>query len=538
MGDGVLLARIDMPGRSMNVFSEALIDELERLIDRVDADQDVLGVVVTSGKASFLAGADLAMVRGMTQRAATDSREQMFEFCGRLGRLFLRIEQSAKPWVAAVNGTALGGGLELAMACAARLIDTDPKALLGLPEVKLGLLPGAGGTQRLPRFVGLALGLDLLVSGRSLSPDTAIKAGLFEPVPPGHALLAAAQARLHALRAAGAYSAQAKFPFATLNAPADDELQVRGLAQALKISDDALRDYPAYRAIIRSVLAGAALPLPQANDVEMTRFLDLMFDPVAGNMVNTLFLQRQRVEKIAANLAKVPPNALAIGVLSDHASAWHDALVRTGVTMVEVAALPKDTIEVPLDVHTKVRLSLTTVAAAPLRSSFELTLVLSERSAHGRVVELLTGSRKLSSAEVGVIAALVRKMQSLLVITPQGGSVLRLVADAAGIADAASPADSAGPAETAGSATGASLRLDAMAAAAVSALSSGQADDPAALDVALVLAGIAPAYSGGPCHHLWHNRQTLGPQLQQQLGDAYSAVQQRLAASLTQEHTL
>ena len=520
MGDGVLLARIDMPGRSMNVFSKGLIDELERLIDRVDADQDVLGVVVTSGKASFLAGADLAMVRGMTQRAATDTREQMFAFCGRLGRLFLQIEQSAKPWVAAVNGTALGGGLELAMACAARLIDADPKALLGLPEVKLGLLPGAGGTQRLPRFVGLALGLDLLVSGRSLSPDTAIKAGLFEPVPPGHALLAAAQARVHALRAAGAYSAQAKFPFATLNAPADDELQVRGLAQALKISDDALRDYPAYRAIIRSVLAGAALPLPQANDVEMTRFLDLMFDPVAGNMVNTLFLQRQRVEKIAANLAKVPPNALAIGVLSDHASAWHDALVRTGVTMVEVAALPKDTIEVPLDVHTKVRLSLTTVAAAPLRSSFELTLVLSERSAHGRVVELLAGSRKLSSAEIGVIAALVRKMQSLLVITPQGGSVLRLVADAAGPA------------------TGASLRLDAMAAAAVSALSSGQADDPAALDVALVLAGIAPAYSGGPCHHLWHNRQTLGPQLQQQLGDAYFAVQQRLAASLTQEHTL
>ena len=67
---------------------------------------------------------------------------------------------------------------------------------------------------------------------------------------------------------------------------------------------------------------------------------------------------------------------------------------------------------------------------------------------------------------------------------------------------------------------------------------SGQANDPAALDVALVLAGIAPAYSGGPCHHLWHNRQTLGPQLQQQLGDAYLAVQQRLAASLTQEHTL
>lgn len=148
--DGVLVATIDMPGRAMNVFSLDLMNTLDALMDEVDRNEAIHSVVLTSGKSTFLAGADLVMVKGFTERARTGSEDELFELCGRLGRQFVRLEASPKPWVAAVNGLAMGGGLELAMACRARLIANTPRTQISLPEVRWGLLPGAGGTQRMP----------------------------------------------------------------------------------------------------------------------------------------------------------------------------------------------------------------------------------------------------------------------------------------------------------------------------------------------------------------------------------------------------
>ena len=180
--DGVLLATIDMAGRAMNVFSVELMDALDALMDRVERDPQVGSCVVTSGKPTFLAGADLVMVRGYCDAARTNSHEQMFALCGRLGRQFVRMEASAKPFVAAVNGLALGGGLELALACRVRLVADDPRLQLGVPEVRWGLLPGAGGTQRLPRLAGFEPALDLLLSGRSIAPATALELGIVTAV--------------------------------------------------------------------------------------------------------------------------------------------------------------------------------------------------------------------------------------------------------------------------------------------------------------------------------------------------------------------
>src|SRR5262252_5248244 len=187
--DGVLVATIDMADRTMNVFSVDLMDALDALIDRVDRDPAVRAVVVTSGKQTFLAGADLVMVRGYTQAARHADQATMFAMCGRLGRQFVRLEASAKPWVAAVNGIALGGGLELALACRERLVADDPRIQLGVPEVRWGLLPGAGGTQRLPRLAGCEPALDLLLSRRSVDPASAVGLGLFARALPGAALL-------------------------------------------------------------------------------------------------------------------------------------------------------------------------------------------------------------------------------------------------------------------------------------------------------------------------------------------------------------
>ena len=197
--DGVLLATIDMPGRTMNVFSADLMDAIESLMDRVDADESVRAVVVTSGKDTFLAGADLVMVRGFCDAGKTASDDELMALCGHLGRLFVRLESSAKPWVAALNGLALGGGLELALACRKRVVADNPKLQLGVPEIRWGLLPGAGGTQRLPRLCGLEPALDLLLTGRSATPAEALKLGIVDAVVPQDQVVERARAEALAL---------------------------------------------------------------------------------------------------------------------------------------------------------------------------------------------------------------------------------------------------------------------------------------------------------------------------------------------------
>ena len=180
--DGILLATIDMPGRAMNVFSRDMMDALEQIIARAESDVEVRGVVLTSGKAAFLAGADLEMIRMFAERARSGATEELHELFGHLGRLFRRLELSPKPFVAAINGLALGGGLEVCMACHGRVVADDTAIQLGLPEIKLGLLPGAGGTQRLPRLVGTAAGLRMLLCGDAVSPREALELHLVDEV--------------------------------------------------------------------------------------------------------------------------------------------------------------------------------------------------------------------------------------------------------------------------------------------------------------------------------------------------------------------
>ncbi len=159
--DGIALVTWDTPGRSMNVLDETSITELEEIVKQTTADAAVKGVVITSGKEAFCAGADLSMLEGMNQEYAEmlkakgeDAANQMlFDQSRRFSLVFRSIETSGKPWVAAINGLALGGGFELTLSCHYRVASDNPKTRLGLPEVKVGLFPGAGGTQRVPRIV-------------------------------------------------------------------------------------------------------------------------------------------------------------------------------------------------------------------------------------------------------------------------------------------------------------------------------------------------------------------------------------------------
>ena len=151
------------------------------------------GIIVTSGKSSFIAGADLIGMEGLIAHARTAPPAEALKAVSSLTRVLRRLETCGKPVACAINGTALGGGFEVALACHYRVSADGDHIKIGLPEVQVGLLPGAGGTQRMPRLIGIMPALPLLLEGRHLSPQQAKGNGLIHEVVPASELLAAAK---------------------------------------------------------------------------------------------------------------------------------------------------------------------------------------------------------------------------------------------------------------------------------------------------------------------------------------------------------
>lgn len=507
VSNGVMLASIDMPGRSMNVFSFALMDALETLIENVETTPDVRSVVLTSGKSSFLAGADLTMVRGFAEPGPQDTEEVMFRRCGRLGRLFLRVERCAKPWVAAVNGTALGGGLELAMACRARLVADEPRALIGLPEVRWGLLPGAGGTQRLPRFLGFREGLDMLLTGRSIAPRRAAELELFaRAVEPAHLL---DEAHALALELQGSCHDEAtKFPFYTQqDVPPHAPGLAREIAASHGIGGEDFDHYPAHGAIIDSVLLGARQPLDAATGIEMRQFLRLMFDPVAGNMVRTLFLNRQRADHELAVPEGLKIQSLSHGPLDAADAVWADALARAQIKVVQDAGRAAGTariVDSRGQAHAVVLRRLDPAGAA-LPESVGATALLSPAGPYGRVLEIVNAD----GAAAWALAALAARLGALPYRTPGPRSSLHVLATARG-----------------------GERLDAQALAALQLYAEGWVPDTELFDVAACTAGIVPPYTGGPFTRLWQERRRLTSSLPAPATAAWEHLEPMLARNL------
>ncbi len=185
--DGIGILTMDVPGESMNTLKASFAGEIRDLLAEVKANKDLIGLVVVSGKKdSFIAGADISMLAACT--SASDAQQLARE--GQ--QVFAEIEALGIPVIAAIHGPCLGGGLELALACHGRVITDHGKTVLGLPEVQLGLLPGSGGTQRLPRLIGVAKALDLILTGKQVRAKQAKKLGLVDDVVPPSILLEAA----------------------------------------------------------------------------------------------------------------------------------------------------------------------------------------------------------------------------------------------------------------------------------------------------------------------------------------------------------
>jgi len=289
--NNVLHLVFDMPGRPMNVFSNAAIAELG-VFSRWLRESDVKGVVIRSGKPSaFCAGADLAelgLAYDMIMAAPAETRDRVaFDHFFRLSQALRGIETAGKPVAAAIAGLALGGGGELALATHHRVMVDDPRVALGLPESLVGLLPGGGGTQRLPRLTGIEKAFPILLEGARLSGQAAIAAGVVDQlVPAGEEVAAAERWVLSHPSASQPWDRPGWRP-----ADVDDVAAIVARKRESVLAET-LGHYPAPLAILDCVGEGLPQPFDAAIRTEMQIFSKLIQRREPRNMIRTLFLGR------------------------------------------------------------------------------------------------------------------------------------------------------------------------------------------------------------------------------------------------------
>src|SRR5215468_7263650 len=321
--DGIALVTWDTPGRSMNVLDETSVSELEEIVKQTSADAAVKGVVITSGKEALSAGADLSMLEGMSRQYAdvlkakgeTAANQMLFEQSRRFSQVFRAIETSGKPWVAAINGLALGGGFELCLACHHRVAANNPKTRLGLPEIKVGLFPGAGGTQRVARMMPPGDALQMLLKGDQLRLDRAKAMRLIDQIVPPGELIKAAKAWITA-----GGKALAPWDVEGFRLPGGPVYSKAGMmvfppANAL-YRRETYDNYPAARAILQTVYEGLQLPFDQALTVESRYFAQILRSKEAAAMIRTLFVSMQDLNKGSRRPVGARPTRLGrIGVV-------------------------------------------------------------------------------------------------------------------------------------------------------------------------------------------------------------------------------
>jgi 3-hydroxyacyl-CoA dehydrogenase/enoyl-CoA hydratase/3-hydroxybutyryl-CoA epimerase len=321
--DSIALVTWDMAGKSMNVFDEPTIGELSEIVEALAADAAVKGAVLTSAKDTFCAGADITMLDAIAQAYAKaqkelgedGARKRLLEESSKLSRLFRRIETNGKPWVAAINGLALGGGFEISLACHYRVAADNDKTRLGLPEVKIGIFPGAGGTQRLPRLTQTSDALQMMLKGDQLKLDRAKAMNLIHAIVPQADLVTTAKDWIKAGgKGVAPWDAEGfKLPSGPVYSKAG--MQMWPAANAI-YRRETFDNYPNARAIMQCVYEGLQLPMDQALRVESRWFAKILRSDEAKAMMRSIFVSMQELSK-GARRPKAPPQVKikTLGVL-------------------------------------------------------------------------------------------------------------------------------------------------------------------------------------------------------------------------------
>ena len=289
--EGVVNVTIDQSKRKMNVIGDGFTEAFATIVDSFINDDAATGLILTSAKDTFVVGADIDQLNQI------ETAEQAFTLTEELKGSLRTLETSGKPVVAAMTGTALGGGLELALACHYRIAIDMPKTKLGLPEVKLGLLPGGGGTQRLPRLVGIQVALELMTQGKELRPAAAKDIGLIDAI---------ATDRADMLKQAKNWiqnnpSAQQPWDEKGFKIPGGDSkhpkvVSIFSIAPAMA-NQKSHGNYPAITHIMSCVFEGCLVDIDTGLEIESRYFAACVLSTESKNMINTLWTQLNSIKK-------------------------------------------------------------------------------------------------------------------------------------------------------------------------------------------------------------------------------------------------
>ncbi len=317
--DGIATLTIDVPGQSMNVIGPDFLADLDAAITRIASEEGIKGAVIASGKDSgFMAGMDLKYFGSML---ATGSGERpapadIFDKVFVLNQLFRRLETSGKPIACAIEGTCVGGGFELALACHRRIVGDSPKTQLGLPEILIGLFPGGGGSQRLPRIMGVQASLMYMLQGKMFRPADAAMMKVVDQVVPQGTAVDAARDWVKANPNAHTQPWDVKGFKVPGGAGGFNPAFVQTMAGAVPMTlKQTQRNMNAPIALLSAVYEGITLPMDRAIAIESKYFAKVAADPQASNMIRTLFVNKQAAERGARrpkDEAKAPTRKLAM----------------------------------------------------------------------------------------------------------------------------------------------------------------------------------------------------------------------------------
>ena len=299
--DGIAVITWDLEDRSMNVLNFKSLGEYKDILNKLIPDENVKGIILRSAKDAFIAGADLTSADtfgfDQIQEDKVKAAEKIYNGNMEMQLLFRSMENSGKPFVAAINGHALGGGFEICLACHYRVAIDNDKIQIGQPEAKVGLIPGAGGTQRVPRLAGVNQDImGFLMAGTPFTPKKALSSGLIHEVTDAENLIVAAKKYI----ADGGKAVQPwdekgyKFPGGLPYTPKGAMIWAASSSTLRKMS---YNNYPAQSAILSAIYEGVQVPIDAGLRIEARYFTKVVMDPVSRNMVRSLFVNMQALNK-------------------------------------------------------------------------------------------------------------------------------------------------------------------------------------------------------------------------------------------------
>ena len=321
--NNIAVLGINIANQPMNVLNNESIPALSEALEKVYTNPDVKGIILTSERPEFIAGADLKMILQNNGRAP----KELFKLSMSLNTIFRKMETNGKPIVAAMNGTALGGGYEVCLACHHRVALNNPKSIIGLPEVTIGLLPGGGGTQRLPRMIGMEAAAPLLLEGKRVSPKDALAFGMVDQLADSleemfqkavewiEAHPIAVQPWDEVDKKTGKIKARENFkvPGGNVLTPKGVQLMMGGTAMTLAKTQG---NYPAPIEIMSCVYEGLLVNIDRGIVIEARHFVKVANSSVAKNLIRTTFFGLNEVNKGAGRPKNVPATQInSIGIL-------------------------------------------------------------------------------------------------------------------------------------------------------------------------------------------------------------------------------